>query len=230
METNNDYFTRFQNLCLSILAQSDNCQESQDMFRATKTIPELVSAWQRYWAGLLHEVPEQVIKAFSQFYPTYRDDIIRAGVYYNEAPPIDHITPSIILIGDAPEATVPEGPPSCVSPLEVFGRHRVYVLGNLPIITHDNCNVLVNSSRSNVTLHDNCRCNLEAGNVILHDRSMLNGSGNVTCYDSTTILLMGGTLHDKGHLDITAYNDAVIHTFTSRKITLNDKAKIYFDK
>ena len=60
------YFIRFQELCIDILSQSDNCQESQNMFREAKSVPELVAAWQRFWAGVLHEVPEQVITAFSK--------------------------------------------------------------------------------------------------------------------------------------------------------------------
>ena len=95
------YFDRFQQLCIGILAQSDNCMESQQQFKAARSVPELVTAWQRFWAGVLHEVPEQVIKAFADLYPVYRDDIIRAGVYYNESP----ITNSggMVLVGDKPE-------------------------------------------------------------------------------------------------------------------------------
>ena len=239
-----EYFLRFQQLCIGILAQSDNCMESQQQFKAARSVPELVTAWQRFWAGVLHEVPEQVIKAFADLYPVYRDDIIRAGVYYNEAPPvgiypenpISPVSPSdaatvpsasplgpttnaMILIGDAP--TVPDGSPS---DLVIHGRNRVYVLGNLPVTVTDNSSVHVNSDRAVVTVCGSARANIERGTLIARDRAVVNGKGLITCYDSTTIYVSGGVLHDKGHLDIIAYNDAVINSFTNRRIKLNDQA------
>ena len=246
-----EYFLRFQQLCIGILAQSDNCMESQQQFKAARSVPELVTAWQRFWAGVLHEVPEQVIKAFADLYPVYRDDIIRAGVYYNEAPPVGiypenpispvspgdaATTPSVsplgpttnamILIGDAP--TVPDGSPSgetaSSSDLVIHGRHRVYVLGNLPVTVTDNSSVHVNSDRAVVTVCGAARANIERGTLIARDRAVVNGKGLITCYDSTTIYVSGGVLHDKGHLDIIAYNDAVINSFTNRRIKLNDQA------
>lgn len=252
------YFDRFQQLCIGILAQSDNCMESQQQFKAARSVPELVTAWQRFWAGVLHEVPEQVIKAFADLYPVYREDIIRAGVYYNEAPPVgiyptDPIVPvsptekttvpsgspagppvtnAMILIGDAP-ATVPDGSPSgeTASPsgLVIRGRHRVYVLGDLPVTVTDNSSVHINSARANVTVTGSARANIEQGTLIARDRAVVNGKGDITCYDSTTIYVAGGVLHDKGHLDIIAYNDAVINSFTSRRIKLNDQARLVIE-
>ena len=265
-----EYFLRFQQLCIGILAQSDNCMESQQQFKAARSVPELVTAWQRFWAGVLHEVPEQVIKAFADLYPVYRDDIIRAGVYYNEAPPvgiypenpISPISPSdaatvhsasplgpttnaMILIGDAPsspvlgdsvaenEATVPDDSPSgetaSPSDLVIHGRNRVYVLGNLPVTVTDNSSVHINSARANVTVTGSARANIEQGTLIARDRAVVNGKGDITCYDSTTIYVSGGVLHDKGHLDIIAYNDAVINSFTSRRIKLNDQARLVIE-
>ena len=252
-----EYFLRFQQLCIGILAQSDNCMESQQQFKSARSVPELVTAWQRFWAGVLHEVPEQVIKAFADLYPVYRDDIIRAGVYYNEAPPvgiypenpISPISPSdaatvpsasplgpttnaMILIGDAP-ATMPDDSPSgetaSPSDLVIHGRNRVYVLGDLPVTVTDNSSVHVNSDRAVVTVCGSARANIERGTLIARDRAVVNGKGLITCYDATTIYVSGGVLHDKGHLDIIAYNDAVINSFTSRRIKLNDQARLVIE-
>lgn len=215
-----EYFSRFQKLCIDILAQSDNCMDSQIQFRAAKSVPELVTAWQHFWAGVLHEVPEQVIKAFSDLYPVYRTDIIRAGIYYNEAPPIG-TSPAMVLIGD--NASVPDSS-AIGSSLVIQGRHRVYVLGNLPITVTDNCAVHVASPRANVTAQGNSRVHIEQGTLIARERAVVNGKGDITCYDSTTIFLAGGTLTDHGHLDIRAFNDAVVNSFTSRNIHITDKA------
>lgn len=223
------YFRDFQKLCIDILAQSDNCQESQDLFRASRSVPELVTAWQRFWAGVLHEVPEQVIKAFGALYPVYRDDILRAGFYYNEAPPID-APASMVLIGNS--APVPEASASgseAPVPLTIAGRHRVYVLGDHPITCTDNANVHIVADSASVTLTGNARCNIERGTVTARDRSTVSGRGIIHCYDSTTILAYGGIVHDHGHLDIRAYNDATIYSFTNRRIEFHDNAKLIYE-
>lgn len=229
------YFSRFQDLCIRILAQSDNCQESQKAFKSAKSVPELVTAWQFYWNGVLHEVPEQVLAAFNKFYPEYHDDIARAGIYYNEAPVSLHATvtevspsgeegsvstpsPSMVLIGDGDK------------PLHIEGRHRVYVLGNTPVTCSGQCNVYVVADRANITLLGNCRCNAEAGTVIVKDRSVFNGKGNVTCYDSATVFIAGGTLEDHGHLNISAYCDSAISSFTKQRIILHDQATLTLRK
>lgn len=242
------YFDRFQQLCIGILAQSDNCMESQQQFKAARSVPELVTAWQRFWAGVLHEVPEQVIKAFADLYPVYREDIIRAGVYYNEAPPVGiYPTDPIVPVSPTEKTTVPSGSPagpsvtnamiligdrpvgSDTSHLVIRGRHRVYVLGDLPVTVTDNSSVHINSARANVTVTGSARANIEQGTLIARDRAVVNGKGDITCYDSTTIYVAGGVLHDKGHLDIIAYNDAVINSFTSRRIKLNDQARLVIE-
>ena len=233
----NEYFANFQRICLSILAQSGNCDDSQTRFRAATTVPEMVSAWKHFLDGLLHEVPAQVIAAFADFYPTYRTDINRAGIYYNEAPPTDSIN-AIILIGDTPssdaesskKATVPDSLTSGRNPLSITGRHRFYVLGNCPVLCFDHCNVFINATTAHVCIYQNCRASIEAGTLYANGRSVVHGKGNITCYESTTIHLVGGTLTDHGHLDIYAYNDAVIHSYfataptSRRRITLKDKA------
>lgn len=217
------YFSRFQDLCIRILAQSDNCQESQQAFKSAKSVPELVTAWQFYWNGVLHEVPEQVLAAFNKFYPEYHDDIAQAGIYFNESPEdseasVPTPSPSMVLIGDSDK------------PVHIEGRHRVYVLGSTPLTCSGQCNVNVIAERSNVTLLGNCRCNAEAGTIIVKDRSVFNGKGNVTCYDSATVFIAGGTLEDHGHLNISAYSNSAISSFTKQRIILHDQATLTIRK
>ena len=229
--TMDKYFSRFQDLCIRILSQSDNCQESRQAFKSAKSVPELVTAWQFYWNGVLHEVPEQVLAAFNKFYPEYHDDIARAGIYFNESPAtvpsgspeglevgVPTPSPSMVLIGDSDK------------PVHIEGRHRVYVLGNTPVTCSGQCNVNVIAERANVTLLGNCRCNAEAGTIIVKDRSVFNGKGNVTCYDSATVFIAGGTLEDHGHLNISAYSDSVVSSFTKQRIILYDQATITIRK
>ena len=71
---------------------------------------------------------------------------------------------------------------------------------------------------------------MSAGTVTAHDRSTVTGSGNITSHDATTILITGGKLEDNGHYSITAYNDAVVNSFTDRKISICDNAKLNITK
>ena len=168
--------------------------------------------------------------------------------YYNEAPPIGiYPTDPIVPVSPVEKTTVPSGSPvgpsvtnamiligdrpvgSDTSQLTIRGRHRVYVLGDLPVTVTDNSSVHINSARANVTVTGSARANIEQGTLIARDRAVVNGKGDITCYDSTTIYVAGGVLHDKGHLDIIAYNDAVINSFTSRRIKLNDQARLVIE-
>lgn len=201
------YFKEFQNLCVNILAQSENCQDSQKAFKEADTIPQLVSAWKRFWNGVLTEVSVQVVTAFANLYSVYRDDINKAGVYYNEEPQ-DVPTPAMVLVGDGEQE------------VEIHGNHHVYVLGNAPVSVYGNCSVYVGSTEANVSLYDYVRANVKAGTVAAHDRSYINGSGSLSCYDASVVNITGGTLDDYGHGKITAYNNAVVSSFTSKRIQL----------
>lgn len=217
-------FKKFQKASLAVLAQSNNCQESQDRFRAATSVPELVSAWQHYWGDMIKEVPEQTIAALAEYYPTYRQDINRAGLYFNEAPPFDAF-PSIVLIGDKGSVCG-----DTIATLEITGRHRVFVLGDLPVEVREECSVYVGAERASVNIYNTVRCTMSAGTVTAHDRSTVTGSGNITSHDATTILITGGKLEDNGHYSITAYNDAVVNSFTDRKISICDNAKLNITK
>lgn len=210
-------FQKFQRVCLDVLSQSNNCAESQQLFGSAESIPEMVGAWQKFWAGMIHEVPEQVIKVFTEFYPVYREKIRLGGLYYDEAPVLTLSSPMascMVLVGDGDE------------PLEVSGRHRVYIIGARPVICRGNCKVYVCADRAQVDIYDNCRCNAEAGRVTAYGRSYLNGKGTLACHDSSTVYIVGGTLSDYGHLRIDAYNDAKVDSFTSRCITLHNQAEL----
>lgn len=201
------YFKEFQDLCVNILAQSGNCQDSQKAFKEANTIPQLVVAWKRFWNGILTEVPVQVVTAFAKLYSVYKDDINKAGVYYNEEPQ-SVPTQAMIIIGDSEQN------------IEIHGNHHIYVLGNAAVSVYDNSSVYVGSANANVSLYGYVRANVKAGMVAAHEHSYINGSGVLSCYDASVVNIMGGTLDDYGHSKITAYNDAVVNSFTSKKIQL----------
>lgn len=212
-----NYFNDFRDICFGVLSQSGNCQESQDAFAATHSVPELVTAWKKYWKGIVTEVPRQTADAFAKFYATYRNDINRAGVYYNEAPPQTEQRATII-VGYADEKK---------KELSLSGRHRIYVLGDMRVMAYGHCSVYVcDLAEANVVVNDHCRCSCENGHIEARGRSWVNGKGRIRCYNSTTIYCTGGVVTDYGHLAISAYNDVMVMSPTTRYISLYDKATL----
>ena len=57
------YVEDFKKMCIGILAESNNCMESQKAFKEAKSVPEAVTAWMHYFAGVVDEVPRQVAAA-----------------------------------------------------------------------------------------------------------------------------------------------------------------------
>ncbi len=203
-------FESFKKVCIDILAQSDNCMESQVQFRAATSIHELVLAWQRFWAGVLREVPEQVIAAFTELYDVYGSEINKTGMYFNEAP--KDCSGTTILVGD------------CDNTIDVYGRARVYVIGKAVVNAHDNVLVQCNTDKATINLYDYSKAIMDKGNCNAYNRSTANGRGVFSSHDSSTVYIAGGVLEDYGHLNIIAYNDAIINSFTSKKIELKDKS------
>ena len=207
------YIKKSKQIALKILGQSNNCLDSQALFNAARTVPELAAAWIRYWDGVVHEVPAQVIAAFARHYKQYRADLNLAGLYYNEQPP-QHVNNCIILVGDT------------VSMLRLTGQHRVYILGKSTVQCSGRLSVIVNSPDADVTLNDTARAVIEAGYIECFDRTSVVGKGTITCHDCATLNVTGGHVTDHGHLRITAFGDVTIDTFTRRGITLNGNAQL----
>ena len=63
MKDKGKYIEDFKKMGIGILAESNNCMESQKAFKEAKSVPEAVTAWMHYFAGVVDEVPRQVAAA-----------------------------------------------------------------------------------------------------------------------------------------------------------------------
>lgn len=198
---------RFKKLCIDILAQSGNCMDSQCDFKGTNTIQQMCGAWFKYWHGMITEVPLQVIQAFNDFYPDFKDEINAAGFYYNE-----DSRNGIVIIGNSTDS------------IHLNFARNVYVLGNAHVVLHGSTSALVLNSNCKVELLDNSRATIKNGYGIARNRSQLTTHSNAECYDNAIVRITDGTLQDKGHASIYAYGHATINSFTNKLITLYDKA------
>lgn len=208
-ETKDQKALRFKKLCISILAQSGNCKESQHDFNDTHTISQMCSAWWKYWHGLITEVPQQVVKAFEDFYPDFKDEINAAGFYYNEDSPN-----GIVLVGNSNNV------------IHLSQSHRITVLGKAHVVLHLSATALVLNPDCKVDLHDTSRATVKQGYAIAHDYSQLTTFCDAECYNQSVVHITNSTLNDKGHRAIYAYGSATINSFTTRLITLYDNSKL----
>lgn len=208
-ETKNQKALRFKKLCISILAQSGNCKDSQRDFNDTHTISQMCGAWWKYWHGLITEVPQQVVKAFEDFYPDFKDEINTAGFYYNEDSPN-----GIVLVGNSNNV------------IHLSQSRRITVLGKAHVVLHQSATALVLNPDCKIELHDTSRATVKQGFAIAHDYSQLTTFGNAECYNQSVVHITNGTLQDNGHRSIYAYGSATINSFTTRLIILYDNSKL----
>lgn len=212
-ETQEQRTQRFKTLCVHILAQSGNCQESQHAFRSTQSIPEMCEAWRKYWHGLITEVPQQVIDAFKAVYPEFKADINLGGIFYNEDSPT-----GTVLVGDTDEE------------IHLYSSRKIYVLGKAHVILHNAATALVMNEGCKVELLDGSKATIKAGYGIARNYAHLVTCQKAECYDQSVVFITDGILHDHGHKKINAFGTALIDTFTHRLIDLYDSARIEIRK
>ena len=212
-ETPEQRTQRFKTLCVNILAQSGNCQESQHAFKSTQSIPEMCEAWRKYWHGLITEVPQQVIDAFKAVYPEFKADINQGGIFYNEDSPT-----GTVLVGDTDEV------------IHLYSSRKIYVLGKAHVILHNAATALVMNEGCKIELLDGSKATIKAGYGIARNYSHLATSSEAESYDQSVVFITDGTLHDHGHQKINAFGTAVIDTFTNRLIDVYDSARIEIRK
>ena len=204
---------KFKALCIAILAQSGNCQESQLAFRGTESIQQMCAAWHKYWHGMITEVPKQVMAAFRDFYPDYKSEINAAGIFYNEDSPTGNV-----LIGDSTET------------IHLYHAHTAYILGTARVVLHNTASALVMNPDCHVELRDFSRATVKEGYAVARNRSRLTTNDSAECYDMSVVNITAGTLTDHGHRAIYAFGNAVVNSFTRQFISIYDNAKVNFKK
>lgn len=204
---------KFKALCIAILAQSGNCQESQLAFRGTESIQQMCAAWHKYWHGMITEVPQQVMAAFRDFYPDYKSEINAAGIFYNEDSPTGNV-----LIGDSTET------------IHLYHAHTAYILGNARVVLHNIASALVMNPDCHVELRDFSRATVKEGHAVARNQSRLTTNVSAECYDMSVVNITAGTLTDHGHRAVYAFGNAVVNSFTRQFISIYDNAQVNIKK
>ena len=212
-ETPEQRTQRFKTLCVNILAQSGNCQESQHAFKSTQSIPDMCEAWRKYWHVLITDLSYHLIYAFKAVYPEFKADINQGGIFYNEDSPT-----GTVLVGDTDEE------------IHLYSSRKIYVLGKAHVILHNAATALVMNEGCKIELLNGSKATIKAGYGIARNYSHLVTGSEAESYDQSVVFITDGTLHDHGHQKINAFGTAVIDTFTNRLIDVYDSARIEIRK
>ena len=205
------YVEDFKKMCIGILAESNNCMESQKAFKEAKSVPEAVAAWMHYFAGVVDEVPRQVAAAFAKMYDVYKEDVNKAGVYFNEEPP-EGTTARVVIVGD------------CEKYLPIGARHKVYVLGKARVSMTEHAQATVNHPDAHIYAYNTVRVTMREGRAWMFDSSSFVGRGTVYAHDDCRIDISGGKVLSTGHKIIRAYGDTLVKTRSMQNVYLNDQA------
>lgn len=209
----NSKFDKFQQICADLRLQTTNCQKSQVKFGEAKSVTEAVAALRMFWISVVEQIPAEFVSALDQHYAEFRDEMNAAGVYYNEAPA--NPTNAVVFVGDIQ---------STLSILN--GRPRVIVLGRANVVVSDHVRCECYHEDAQIECCGHSRLQLKKGSAIARDYSTVEGYGTILTHDRATAYIYGGSLFDRGHNLIKSYNDAVIHSFTDRKIELYDQSQL----
>ena len=208
-DTQKEKYQRFKILCTDILAQSGNCEASQAAFAAAANYAQMREAWAKYWQGVLMEVPTQVLAAFADVYPEYKEELNAAGVYYNEDAPL-----GIVVIGDSAEE------------IHLWRARNAYILGAAKVVLHAAASATGLNENCSVELREGSCATMRAGYAIARGHSVLTTKTDAECHDAATVRITDATLKDCGHTAIYAYGRAAVKSFTDRLIYLYDNSTL----
>lgn len=205
----------FIQTCDRLREKTTNCSNSRSAFATVTSIPEAVNAFRQFWVSVVTQVPDDFIQTVDILYPRYRSEINAAGVYFNESPG-DRLNALVFIGGHTyiPEVSIPTG------------RSRVIVVGRSKVSIGDHIRCRCYSDEAEISCTGHAQLTIDRGKAIATERSHVTGSGEIHTSGNATVRIYGGHLYDGGHLDIQAYNDATVHSFTDRHIILHDRATL----
>ena len=218
MTHNHNPFEVFKQACKAACHERHACTHGYIEMMDAKNIEEVATVWRRYWREIVGEMYADVIREeMPHHYIDIKEGFNLAGVYFNECPS-SRQTRAFAIVGDSAEA------------LHVYGYAEVHVIGEAHVVAHDHARVFCSRPQAKIELLDYAYGEITNGYGIARNYSTLVSTTECESHNASVVTLRGGVLHDYGHYDIKAYNDAVIDSFTTMRIALFDNAKINIRK
>lgn len=214
MAHNHNPIQVLKDACQHACHERHACTHGYKELMSADTSEGVATVWRKYWRELVSEQYADVIcEELPYHYAELQEGFNKAGLYFNECPPASMMHP-FVLVGNSDK------------PIHVYGYADVYILGKAHVIAHDHASVSCVQPQGKVELLDYSKGDINAGYAIARNRSTLISATDCECHNSPFITISHGTLHDHGHMEIKAYGDSVVDSFTDQKITLYDNAKL----
>lgn len=211
---NHNPIEALKNACHDACHERHACTHGYKELMQSQDATSIAAVWRKYWRELVSEQYADIIcEELPHHYYELKDGFNRAGVFFNECPS-SYMNRSFVLIGNSD------------NPIHIYGHAEAHVLGNALVIAHDHARVSCVQPQGKIELLDYSQGDITAGYTIARNRSSLHAATDCECYNSSVVTITHGILTDHGHLRISAYQDALVDSFTENLITLYDNATL----
>ena len=208
-------FERLKEICRKACHERNACKPGFEALMQTNSVASILNVWKDNWQDVYEsKFADIMANEIASVYADMRDDFNANNVFVNEP------TDKGLLIVSVPSAATK------LQPITVSGTAMCYIFGSGSVTAKDNAEVYCRDEEGQVTLTDHSQGYFKAGQIEIRNYAKANGSFTGHCYNAAYIVLRGGSLVDHGHLEISAWNDAVIYSNTHKKIDLHGNARL----
>jgi hypothetical protein len=173
------------------------CEKGYAGLLKSENLTAICAVMFEYWADMLGAFYKPFVAFLTEFYPKYKDDFNRAGLFFNEA-------------ADRGKVVVTES----IMDVAFNGDATVYAYGNAEIIAYGHTNVVAHD-KSVIILGDQARCQA-------FDKSRVSANlfTTVSGYDFSRI-------EADGSVDVTAGGRCTVAALAYKRILACGNAQIY---
>lgn len=206
-------FEKLKEICRVACHQRNACKPGFESLMQTSTVAGILKVWKENWQDVYESKYADIMaEKIAGVYADMRDEFNANNVFVNE--PTDR---GLLIVAPASQQA---------GQITVSGTAKCYIFGSGNVLAKDNAEVYCRDSQGMVTLCGHARGFFKDGQVQVRDFARAFGTFQGQCYNAAYILLRGGSVADHGHLEISAWNDAVVYADTRRKIDLHGDARI----
>lgn len=213
-------FEELKAICQEACYERQACRKGYRQLMEAHTIEGIMAAWRDNWNDLVNsKFADIVAQRLPAIYPSIKQHMNLAGIYYNECPETANNTVRV-LIGETSEPVRIYG----MAHANVLGAAHVYAYGHSQVINH-------RADGAVVSTFDYAYASVTAGRLKAYDRSNVDTCcpdaelhGHVTC------LARGGVVKAYTFVRVNVVGaDTTLYASRSTGIESDGKAKIIYN-
>lgn len=212
---NQDAFSLLKDTCRQACHDRHACAEGYRQMLASENVSQMMATWRANWEDVVRSKYADIIAALLPAqYPSLRSEMNRAGIFFNECPPMAKKFARVLIAspGDV---------------VHVYGHAEAYVLGPASVVAHDHSQVYNPATAgASITLLDYAYGNVAAGRVVAQGRSRLVSSARATLQGHATCQATGGSVVALGYMRVDASGDARVYARNGQSIYLEGGATL----